>query len=382
LTYRLLHIADLHLDRAFAATGCQGELARRRRQGLRDALRRAGELAVQRGCDAVTIAGDLYEHERSGVDTARFLAETFAAWRPLRVFIAPGNHDPLLPGSIYLRTDWPDNVTLYTASRLEPVALADGLTLWGIAHRDPAWRGNPLEGVGSAGSGVHLALFHGSEMGSRPEGKAAHGPFTAAEIRAAGFVAALCGHYHGRRVDAAAGLLYPGSPEPLGFDETGERGPTLVEIGPGGSVRYEPLSTNRWAAVCVTCDVEGTASVQGVLDALAGACEPELADIDRDCALVRVDLIGTVPCTLSLDAFTIESTAREQLAVALVRVRDLTSAGHDVAAALRERGTRGAFARAAAAAAERAASEEDAALVADALRYGLTALAGAEVGLR
>src|SRR5437588_12782486 len=100
MSYRILHLADLHLDRAFASMGCHGELARRRRRGLRDALRRAGELAQQHDCGAVTIGGDLYEHERAGFETARFLVETFAAWRPMRVFIAPGNHDPFVPASL------------------------------------------------------------------------------------------------------------------------------------------------------------------------------------------------------------------------------------------------------------------------------------------
>ena len=99
MTIRLLHISDLHLDRAFASMGCQGELARRRRQGLREALTAAGRLAEAQGCAAVTIGGDLYEHERAGVDTGRFLADTFASWQPMRVLVAPGNHDALMPGS-------------------------------------------------------------------------------------------------------------------------------------------------------------------------------------------------------------------------------------------------------------------------------------------
>src|SRR3984893_6158931 len=107
MTIRLLHLADLHLDRVFASMGCQGELARRRRQGLRDALTSAGRLAMELGCPAVTIGGDLYEHERAGVDTGRFLVDTFASWQPMRVLIAPGNHDALLPGSLYRRVASP-----------------------------------------------------------------------------------------------------------------------------------------------------------------------------------------------------------------------------------------------------------------------------------
>ena len=98
--------------------GCQGELARRRRQGLRDALTSAGRLAMEQGCLAVTIGGDLYEHERAGVDTGRFLADTFASWQPMRVLIAPGNHDALLPGSLYRRVEWPSNVTVFSEHRV------------------------------------------------------------------------------------------------------------------------------------------------------------------------------------------------------------------------------------------------------------------------
>jgi hypothetical protein len=73
--------------------------------------------------------------------------------------------------------------------------------------------------------------------------------------------------------------------------------------------------------------------------------------------------------------------AREHLGCALLKVRDRTSSELDIAAALAERGTRGAFARAATAAHE-AAEGEEAELLMDALRYGLAALAGREVGLR
>src|SRR5579864_5514121 len=161
--------------------GCQGDLARRRRLGLREALRRAGQTAISQGCDAITIGGDLYEHERADLETGRFLAETFAAWRPLRVVVAPGNHDALLSDSLYARVEWPDNVHVFHTTTLEPLQLADGLILWGLAHLDPAWRGDPLDHppVDHPGSGVHLALFHGAEMGSRPDGKSVHGPFDA-----------------------------------------------------------------------------------------------------------------------------------------------------------------------------------------------------------
>ncbi len=380
MTLRLLHISDLHLDRAFAAMGCQGELARRRRQGLREALTAAGRLAEAQGCAAVTIGGDLYEQERAGVDTGRFLADTFASWQPMRVLVAPGNHDALMPGSLYRRIEWPSNVTIFETSRLEPVELIDGVTVWGLAHREPSWQGDPLhDAPATKGSGVHLALFHGAELGSRPEGKSVHGPFHAERIRASGFAAALCGHYHRRRLDTAMGLLYPGTPEPLGFDEEGARGPVIVEISGRGDVKFSAQDTNRWSVLTVRCDAGDCGSDGSVIDEVAMCCAADgLADPDR--TMIRVDIVGAVDCSLSLDAYTIELAVRERLGLAAVKMRDLTTPLLDLESAMNEESTRGAFIRAATAA--RPADLDDDGVLEDALRYGLMALSGAEIGLR
>jgi DNA repair exonuclease SbcCD nuclease subunit len=384
MSYRLLHLADLHLDRAFAAMGCHGELARRRRQGLRDSLQRMGPLARELRCEAVTIGGDLYEHERAGFDTGRFLAETFAAWRPLRVFISPGNHDPLLPASLYRVTEWPANVHIFSGAVLEPVTLEEGLQLWGLAHRDPAWAGNPFDGAGPApGSGVNLALFHGAELGWRPAGKSIHGPFRRDQIRDSGFAAALCGHYHGRRLDAASGLLYPGSPEPLAYDETGGRGPVLVEVAAGGAVTFSAVDTNRWTASTVVCDVSDCTSPAAVLDRAAEVCAAAgVTTATPSRTMVRIDLQGDVEAGMSLDLAGLEAVLRERLELAAVSVRDQTAARLDLDAIASELSARGAFVRTARAAIDGAGDEEEADTLRDALRYGLAALSGHEVGLR
>jgi exonuclease SbcD len=386
MSYRLLHVADLHLDRAFAAMGCQGPLARRRRQGLRDALRRTGELAREELCSAVSIAGDLYEHERAGVDTGDFLAETFASWRPLRVFVAPGNHDALMPGSLYRRVEWPDNVHIFAESQLRPVQLEDGLTLWGLAHREPAWAGNPLDcDTVSAGSGVHVALFHGAEVGSRPEGKSIHGPFRVEQIRERGFVAALSGHYHRRRLDEDSGLLYPGSPEPLTYDETGGRGPVVVGIEARGEVTFSARDVNRWSVFTVSAGVGDCASQTSVTDLVLDAVVAAVGDAHRDTTMVRVDLVGDLDGSVSVDSPALEHVVREHCDLAAVAIRDLTSPRIDLDVLSGEQSTRGTFTRMAAAAIDEALARGDqveADELRDALRYGLAALSGMEVGLR
>ena len=104
---RILHFADLHLDRSFAGLSVAPSEAAKRREELRAALRRIVDLALELDVDALTIGGDLYEHERAGPDTANFLAGEFERLAPKRVLIAPGNHDPYIPDSLYWRLDWP-----------------------------------------------------------------------------------------------------------------------------------------------------------------------------------------------------------------------------------------------------------------------------------
>jgi DNA repair exonuclease SbcCD nuclease subunit len=377
----LLHIADLHLDRAFAGMGCQGELAIRRRLGLREALRRAGRTAQEHGCAAITIGGDLYEHDRAGADTATFLVDTFASWAPMAVLVAPGNHDALLAGSIYSRTEWPANVHIFDAAELRPHALADGLTVWGLAHLEPAWQGDPLACPPPNGD-VNIALFHGAELGSRPDGKSIHGPFHAADVRERGFAAALCGHYHRRRVDEVAGLLYPGSPEPLTFDESEPRGPVVVTISGDGAVTYESIDDNRWHARTATADVSGARSLADVVDAAEAAAALACAGLDPDRTMLRVDLVGEIEQAVSTDSFTVETSVRDGSGAAGVRVRDLTSPALSAAAIAGDATVRGAFARAVAEATAAEADEEGRAILDDALRYGLQALGGAEIGLR
>src|SRR5438552_7491092 len=91
---KLVHFADLHLERTFAWMGSRDiDDPRRRRQGLRETLKRIVQLTIGEGADALLCAGDLYEHDRFTPDTVEFVRSVFAQLQPVPVYIAPGNHD-------------------------------------------------------------------------------------------------------------------------------------------------------------------------------------------------------------------------------------------------------------------------------------------------
>ena len=194
-------------------------------------------LAEEVDADAVLCGGDLYEHERFTPDTEAFLKSAFERINPVRVFIAPGNHDWYGPQSIYRRGDWSPNVTVFDTGRLQSVELDDGITLWGAAHLTPANTPGFVEDFKVDREGVHLALFHGSERGwfSEQAGrKVLHAPFDTEQIEDSGLHHAFLGHYHRPRDDHR--FTYPGNPDPLTFGEDGDRGVVIASIQADGTV--------------------------------------------------------------------------------------------------------------------------------------------------
>lgn len=234
---KLLLFADLHLDAPF--TWAKPATAALRRQNRRTTLARIVDLAESERVDAILCGGDLFEHDRIAPDTVEFLRATFGR-TDIPVYLAPGNHDWYSDASPYAVTDWSANVHRFTDDRLTPVTLADGLTLWGAAHRAPANTDGFFAGFRPDRGGLHVALAHASERGflaQQGSGKLPHAPFDAAELEAAGITHAFLGHFHMPR--DAERYTYPGNPDPLEFGETGERGAVLATIGDDGSVARE-----------------------------------------------------------------------------------------------------------------------------------------------
>jgi DNA repair exonuclease SbcCD nuclease subunit len=302
---KVLHFADLHLDTPFRWAG--PELARARRQALRQTLLRICALAKEQGVDALTCGGDLYEHDRFTPDTAEFLRDTFADLDPIRVFIAPGNHDWYGPASLYRQVEWTPNVHVFDRPELAARPLADGLTLWGAAHCAPANTPGFLESFRVDRGGVHLALFHGSEQGGmrfQEEGKVPHSPFRVEQIPQAGIHHALVGHFH-TPADSPA-HTYPGNPDPLSFGESGERAAVLVTVSGDGEIARSRIPVATSMVSDIEVDLTGvthagqvTERVLGALDGLSGVVRATLSgEVGPDVDLRIEDVAGLHPANV------------------------------------------------------------------------------------
>jgi exonuclease SbcD len=331
---KLLLFADLHLDAPFA--WARPEVARQRRRNRREALTRILRLAEEERVDAVLCAGDLFEQDRFSPDTVEFLRASFGATdRP--IYLAPGNHDWFSAASPYALVDWSPNVHCFTGSRLEPVALADGLTLWGAAHRAPANTDGFFAGFRPDRGGIHLAVVHASErrtLGWQEQGKLPHAPFDAEEIARSGIAHAFLGHYHVPR--EAAQYTYPGNPDPLEFGEAGRRGPVLITVGADGGVRREW----REVAVSEVHDVTVTLADVTHADQVHAAVAQAIAGLH---GCVRVTLAGEVAASVRVD--TAELSRVGEGLDALVGRTGRLAIGYDLDSIAQERTIRGQFVR-------------------------------------
>ncbi len=331
---RFLHFADLHLDAPFA--WARPETARRRRRNRRETLTAILKLADEERVDGILSAGDLFEHERFTPDTVAFLRESFARTdRP--IYLTPGNHDWYSARSPYALVDWSPNVHLFTEARLTPVELADGLTLWGAAHRAPANTGPFFADFRADRGGVHLALAHASERSALPfqeSGKELHAPFDAGELEAAGIDHAFLGHYHVARDRDR--YTYPGNPDPLEFGESDGRGIVLTTVAADGTVTRDRRSVAVSQVHDIAVALDGCLHLDDLRDRVSGA----IAELSGS---VRITLNGEVPADLPIEPRTLGALG-DHLDGLVVRAGALVPA-YDLDAIKAETTVRGQFAR-------------------------------------
>ena len=248
---RILHSADLHLDSPFE--GLSAGKAAIRRGEQRELLRALGALARREKADIVLLAGDLLDSDNTYYETGEELVKCLGQI-PAPVFIAPGNHDYYSAKSPYARLKLPENVHVFTQNAIEAVELPElGARVYGAAFTEKR-SGALLRGFRAEKQrGVwNLLCIHG-EAGVKDS---AYNPISQQELAESGMDYVALGHIHKASGLQKAGdtwYSWPGCPEGRGFDETGEKTVSLVELSeevcrmetfPIASRRYEVMKVD------------------------------------------------------------------------------------------------------------------------------------------
>lgn len=284
---RVLHMADVHLDRPFVELSRAD--ARAQRAEVRETFGRALDIARERNADLITIGGDLWEDENVVADTRLSVARELEG-TGMPVAIVAGNHDPLLPGGNYAQTTWPSNVRLF-GRKPEELKIGDA-SIWGVSWTADGLTADFLDTFRVPKDGrCHLLLIHGTAATNPYFAESSkHCPFNPARATAAGFDAVLSGHLHVASWND--GVVYPGSPEPLGWGETGRHCVAIVDTNPAGTPpQVEFVDINRRRYVRLRIDCSGCESSAEVNDAIRAETD-NILEPQRVC--LKLELIGRV----------------------------------------------------------------------------------------
>jgi exonuclease SbcD len=362
---RLLHIADVHLQRPFKWLG-PGRGGQRRRE-LAATLGRVVDLARARKVDALCIAGDLFERESATPALGEVLRSTFARLGDVPVLIAPGNHDYYSRGCLYDQVTWSPNVSVFCESALAPAVIADG-TVWGGAFRGPERLDSPIAGFRLPASGLHVGLIHGDLVDENAT--SVYGPLRRSEVAESGLAFAMLGHIHRGDVDEPRHWAYPGSLEPLDTSEVGPRWALLLDVSHSGTV-VERLPVASRRVLTEALDVSSIST----LTELRRAIDDRRAEWAT--AVVKLRVVGTLRGELEDPETLTEALTGLDVDLTIEARPDL-----DLAVLARESTVRGAFVRAAQK--QRSEAKDEAAVRhwEDTLAAGLAAFRNQELVLR
>jgi DNA repair exonuclease SbcCD nuclease subunit len=195
------------------------------------------------------------------------------------------------------------------------------------------------------------------------------------------------GHFH-NRIDNIGGfgtIYNPGSPEPLGFDETGEHGVILGTLTKGedgvAPLLFKYLNINKRFYENIDVNISGLNTQEQISLRISEELEKENGLNERliKNGLFCVTLKGYVETGFKVDTSQLQVSLAEK--VFYLKVKDETTADYNFAEIVKEPGLRGLFTRKILTKIDNAEAEYEKKLLLKALYYGLEALDTGRVDL-
>ncbi len=122
---RFVHTGDWQIGMKAAHVGPVGETVRAERLA---SVRRLVDVARKNEAAFLVVAGDTFEDNAIDRVLVQKIADLLAAFgRP--VYLIPGNHDPLVPGSLWHHPAWKSHANLHVLAEAVPFSV-DSTTIY------------------------------------------------------------------------------------------------------------------------------------------------------------------------------------------------------------------------------------------------------------
>ncbi len=323
---RFVQTGDWHLGQSYGAIP-DPSLADRLREARLSAVARVLAEARRLGAAFVLAAGDQFDTISPDPRWVSGMFDAVASAPEVVVHMIPGNHDPLMPGSVYARAEFrraPANLVLHREP--VPVALeAFGATLFPCPCFDRAGP-DPTRWIPprAESDGLRIGLAHGSlpNFGDA-DNRNYPIPDDAPSRHDLDYLA--LGDWHTANPDPRdwpdERMYYAGAPEVGGWDETGAGSALLVELADAARPRVVPLAVGEFSWLEVRKELHGEDDV--------AALTADLARIAGPRSLARVRASGALTAELRGRLDGLLEALRPQFAALVAKLDDLRLAVED-----------------------------------------------------
>lgn len=296
LPFKFIHAADLHLESPYKGVSRMSE-------GLGVALVKNGiqaydnliQTAIEEKIDFLLISGDSFDSESGSLSAQYRFVKGLEKLKDalIPVYIICGNHDPLNSWSKHLKL--PDNVYLFEADEVqqktvfkEDEAIAD---IYGVSFANKVeYRRRVKEFQKNSPSLFAIGMLHGNLEGSTAHSN--YCPFNLDELRASNMDYWALGHIHKREVISAEHPLavYPGNLQGRHFNETGEKGCSLLTISNGRIQKHRFISLSNVIYAYVELETTEISDLAAFTEAVDRLKTEELSE--EKSYLLRIRLTG------------------------------------------------------------------------------------------
>jgi DNA repair exonuclease SbcCD nuclease subunit len=239
---RFIHTADWQIGMKAAHVGAVGEAVRAERL---NAARRVVDAAQQHDAAFILVAGDTFEDNAVDRVLVQKVADILASFGG-PVYLIAGNHDPLVPGSVWDHPAWKSQGHLHVLAEAVPVKI-DGAVIYPCPLHEKHSPKDPTRWiVAQEADEIAIGLAHGTVQGITQD-ELDYPIARDAATRARLDYLAL-GHWHSTATyedsDGASRMAYSGTHESTKFGERDSGNALLVEIERRGAPpKLTPIRT-------------------------------------------------------------------------------------------------------------------------------------------
>ncbi len=366
---RIAHCADIHIGSDCKILGTKSEI---RKYEIKSTFYRILDECVKENVDLLLIAGDFFEDVNASDSVIQEIKDAIQKV-DLKVVISPGNHDPVTADSPY-NIEWPENVIIFKTPNMNFVEINDlNVRIWGAGFSGMYEKSTLLKNINFVDDDlINICVMHGDLTGDYG---AFYNPINLREIENSKMDYVALGHIHKRTDICHIGdtfYAYSGCPEGRGFDELGEKGFYIGDISKSScDLKFKKICRRMNLTVEVDISKIGcfADTVSLILDRLKS-----LYGMNYQENLYKIILYGNVPEELMIDIKAIEAELSGRLF--FVKILDNTEIYVDIEKLQFNHDFKGVFVKKMMERIGKETSEENLAVIKQALKLGLKAFSG------